>query len=115
MEVDFSTDSLLIAAAVLILVTIIPVKISAGFFGASNNSIGACVIAVVLGTVSAVAALNMFNGFSALILAFVAVSIVYWLILKTSFFASFGLTILVVLTQFGVIQALGNLGVVSIV
>ena len=110
MDIHFSTNSWLIATLVIMAITTIPVKIGAEMFGALNNKLSHCAIAVALGTLAAVLLFEFVGGFLALVLSFVAISIIYWQVLQISFAWSFLFTIVVILIQFAAIQALGKLG-----
>jgi hypothetical protein len=91
--------------------TTIPVKIGADIFGALNNKLKHCAIAVALGTAVAILLLNFVGGFLAIVLSFVAISIIYWQVLQISFIWSPIFTIFVLLLQFAMIQGLGKLGI----
>lgn len=113
MSVTFSTSSWLVATLVIMATTTIPVKIGADLFGALNKDIKHCALAVVLGTIAAVLLVNIFGGFIGLILAFIAISIIYWQILHISFTWSFVFTIIVLIIQFTVVQMLLKIGVMA--
>jgi hypothetical protein len=89
--------------------TTIPVKIGADMFGALNRKFIHCAIAVALGTLSAVMLFMFIGGFLALVLSFIAVSIVYWRVLGISFASSFLFTLFVLLIQFAIIQGIAML------
>jgi len=114
MELFIPTESWLLASVVIILITTFPVKIGATLIGATNTSITSCGISVLLGIASTMVIANNFEGFIALLLVFTSMSIIYWLMLKPSFLASFFLTILVILIQMAVIQGIAKLGIVSV-
>jgi hypothetical protein len=109
-SVNFSTDSWLIITIVLMLITTIPVKLGASILGASYTSMKSSALAVFFGIIAAVACFNLLDGFTSFIVAYAAISIIYWLILKPSFIASFGLTFLVFIIQIGTIQGLVQFG-----
>ena len=110
MEVYFSTDSWWITSLILMLFTTIPVKIAASVFNAPNKKLIYCALAVALGTLSAVLSLHFIGGFTGLIVTFIAISVIYWYILRISFAWSFAFTIFVLVIQFALIQGLGQLG-----
>jgi len=114
MELFIPTESWLLASVVIILITTFPVKIGATLIGASNTSMASCGISVLLGVASTFVIFNYFEGFAALILVFFSMSIIYWLILKPSFVASFFLPILVILIQLAVMQGMAKLGIVNV-
>jgi hypothetical protein len=90
--------------------TTIPVKIGAELFRALNKSMWHCALAVVLGTIAAVLLLNFVGGFLAFISVYIAMSLIYWQILRLSLAWSFVFTLAVILIQFAMVQALGKLG-----
>ena len=110
MEVNFSTNSWWLGTLLIMALTTIPVKIGAELFGASNKDIKYCALAVVLGTISAILIVKFIGGFLALVFIFIAISLIYWQVLKISFVWSFVFTIVVILIQFAVIQGLGQFG-----
>ncbi|HEY5604199.1 MAG TPA: hypothetical protein VIM41_13930 [Gammaproteobacteria bacterium] len=110
MEINFSTNSWLLGTLLIMAITTIPVKIGAGLFGALNKELKHCALAVVLGTISAILIVKFIGGFLALVLTFVAISLIYWQVLQISFAWSFIFTIVVILIQFAVIQGLGKFG-----
>lgn len=111
MGVNFSTNSWWVATLVIMVLTTIPVKIGASMFGALNKDMKHCALAVVLGTASALLIVNFIGGFLALVLTFIAISLIYWKILQISFGWSFIFTLVVMLIQFAMIQGLGEIGV----
>ena len=110
-NINFSTESMLVMTIVLMVITTIPVKIGASIVGASNTSMKASALAVFLGILATALCFTTLSGFTSLLVAYVAISIVYWLVLKPSFIASFGLTLLVFLIQLAAIQGLVNFGI----
>ena len=110
MEVNFSTDSWWLGTLLIMALTTIPVKIGAEMFGALNKELKYCALAVVLGTISAILLAMFVGGFSAFVLTFIAISLIYWQVLQISFAWSFIFTIVVVLIQLAVIQGLGQFG-----
>ncbi len=110
MDVYFSTDSWWLTSLILMLFTTIPVKIAASVFNAPNKKLIHCAVAVALGTVSAVLSLQFIGGFTGLFTSFIAISIIYWYILRISFAWSFVFTIFVLIIQMALIQGLGQLG-----
>ncbi len=110
MELSYSTDSFIVASIILTLITIVPVKIGASFVGAANTSFGASAIAVVLGLIGAFTVFNMLDGLTSIVAAYITISIIYWLVLKPSLIASFGLTVLVMFIQLAIVQGLVKFG-----
>ena len=110
MEVNFSTNSWWLGTLLIMALTTIPVKIGAEMFGALNKELKYCALAVVLGTISAILLAKFVGGFLALVLTFIAISLIYWQVLQISFAWSFIFTIVVLLIQFAVIQGLGLFG-----
>ena len=98
---------------ILMVITTIPVKIGASIVGASYQSMKASALAVFLGIVATALCFTVLSGLTSLLAAYVAISVVYWLVLKPSFIASFGLTFLVFLIQLAVIQGLVNFGMLA--
>jgi hypothetical protein len=107
----FSTDSWLVASLVLMVITTIPVKIVAELFGAHNKQLKHCALAVILGTTATVLLMIFVGGFLGLVLAFGAISAVYWKVLDISLPGSFLFTIVVMITQAAVIQGLLKIGI----
>lgn len=110
MEVNFSTNSWWVATLLIMALTTIPVKIGAEMFGALNKDLKYCALAVVLGTISAILIAKFVGGFLALVLSFIAISLIYWQVLQISFAWSFAFTIVVVLIQLAIIQGIGQFG-----
>ena len=110
MEVNFSTNSWWLGTLLIMAITTVPVKIGAELFGALNKDLKYCALAVVLGTISAILLAKYVGGFLALVLSFIAISLIYWQVLQISFAWSFIFTIVVVFIQFAVIQGIGQLG-----
>ena len=108
---EFSIQSWLIMTLILMVTMTIPVKIGASIVGASHTSMNASALAVFLGLVATALCFTVFSGFTSLLASYAAISIVYWLVLKPSFIASFGLTFLVFLIQLVVIQGLVTFGI----
>lgn len=111
MSFHFSTDSWWVATLVIMTLTTIPVKIGAELFRALNKDIKHCALAVVLGTVASVLLLYFVGGFTAVVLMYIAMSLIYWQVLQLSPGWSFIFTIAVILIQFAMVQALGKLGI----
>ena len=117
MDINFTSDSALAqfaGIAALVLLTVIPVKISATIFNAPNSKLSSCAIAVVLGTVAAIACIAIIQGFIGLVAAYVVVSAIYWKTLQISFVWSFLFTFGVLFVQIGILQALSKLAIISI-
>jgi len=112
-NLNFSTESMLVMTIILMVITTIPVKIGASIVGASYQSMKASALAVFLGIVATALCFTVLSGLTSLLAAYVAISVVYWLVLKPSFIASFGLTFLVFLIQLAVIQGLVNFGMLA--
>lgn len=110
MSYYFSTDSWWVITLVLMLFTTIPVKIGAELFRARNKDMAHCALAVVLGTIVAVLLVRYVGGLSSFTLMYIAMSIIYWLILRLSLVWSFVFTLSVILIQFAMVQALAKLG-----
>lgn len=89
--------------------TVMPIKIAADLFGAENNQIKHCAIAVALEVAAAILLIAVVGGFSAVMLIFVAASAIYWIVLKISFSCSFVFTIFVCIIQLGMLQLLAKL------
>lgn len=68
--------------------TVMPIKIAADLFGAENNQIKHCAIALTLEVLAAILLIVSVGGFSAVMLIFVAASAIYWIVLKISFSCS---------------------------
>ena len=112
-ELNFATDSLIVMGIVLLLTTTVPIKIGAGFVGATKTSFNASGSAALLGLLTAYLSFSLVGGFLGLIVAYVSMSLAYWFVLKPTFIGSFGLTILVLIIQVAIIQAMVNYGVIS--
>lgn len=84
---------------VLFALTIFPVKMGADLFGAPNNAIKHCAITVLLQMAAVVFVLVIAKGFFAAVFMFVAVSMIYWQVLKVSFISSFAFTVFIFLIQ----------------
>jgi len=108
MEVYFSTDSWWVVTLLVMAITTIPVKIGAVMFGALNKDLKYCALAVVLGTLSAILLAKFVGGFLAIVLTFIAISLIYWQVLQISFAWSFIFTIVVIFIQLAVIQGAGH-------
>ena len=104
--VVLSTSSLPIALAVLFLITVVPVKLGAGFVGAMNRGFGAAAIAAALGLIVGLVSLKLFSGLMSLIGAYVGVSLVYYFVLKPTLGGAFGLTFVVLILQGAILQGL---------
>lgn len=112
-NISFSTESMLVMTIILMVITTIPVKIGASIIGASYTSMKASALAVFLGIVATALCFTALSGLTSLLATYVAISVVYWLVLKPSFIASFGLTFLVFLIQLAVIQGLVNFDILA--
>ena len=104
--ISLSTNSLLITFGVLFLVTVIPVKLGASFFGAANQSIGYAAIASAIGLISGVLIIKLVSGFPSVIAAYVLMSLIYLFVLKPSLAGAFGLTFVVLILQAAIVQGL---------
>jgi hypothetical protein len=72
-----------------------------------------CALAVVLGLIASQICLAQLQGGSALFAAYLAMSAVYWIVLRPSVFAALLLPLAVLLIQIAVIQGLLYLGVLA--
>ena len=111
MEINFLTTSWLVATLVLMAITTIPVKIGAELFDAPNKDIKYCALAVVLGTISAVILFKLLGGFLGLVASFIAISVIYYLILQISFAWSFTFTLMVIILQSASVKLLKDIGI----
>ncbi len=104
--ISLSTDSIIVTLGVVFLITVVPVKLGASFVGAMNNSFVAATIAAAFGLGIGAMVLAIFGGFTGVILAYVAVSVAYWVILKPTLGGAFGLTLVIIILQAAILQGL---------
>lgn len=92
-------------------ITVVPVKLAAGFVGAERDTWGTSALAVILGTVAAVVGYKLAGGnIVGLAVAFFALVATYALTLKTSFGGAFGLAFVALLLQIAIVSALASAG-----
>jgi uncharacterized membrane protein YdjX (TVP38/TMEM64 family) len=111
MDFSFITESLASTAyffLVLLLLTVLPVKIGATIFGATNNEFKYCAISVFLGTLFSIMCLTLIGGEGGLLAGYIAVSIVYSRVLGLSLMWSFLFTFGIFLIQMAMVQALSK-------
>ena len=111
MDINFSSDSSLLIVLVLMVITILPVKLGAALFNAGNSKLINCAISVVAGTIATVVSFSIFDGFFALLFAYIGVSMIYWKVLQLSFVWSFLFTFGVLGIQITIFQALGRMAI----
>lgn len=111
MDLNFQTVSMVLFFLVLFSLTILPVKIGATIFGATNNELKLCAISVFIGTFLSMVCLMLIGGFLGLMASYIAVSIVYSRVLGISIMWSFLFTFGVFFIQVGVVQALTKFGI----
>jgi hypothetical protein len=96
---------------ILIAITVLPVKLAAGFVGAERDSWLFSTLAVVLGTVAVFASYKLVGGnLPGIALAFVALLATYAIVLKTTLGSAFGLAVIVLLLQIAIISVLASAG-----
>lgn len=109
MNITFNIISMPIAVLIMLSLTIIPVKIGADLFGAPNNAIKHCVISVLLQMVAVIFLFIIAKGFLMVVFMFVAVSMIYWQVLKISFVSSFVFTMFIFIIQISLMQFLSKI------
>ncbi|MEL0657206.1 hypothetical protein V6257_19495 [Pseudoalteromonas issachenkonii] len=111
MELSFQTESVALLFLVLFSLTVLPVKIGATVFGATNNEFKYCAISVFLGTLIAIICSKLIGGFSGLLAGYIGVSIVYSRVLGLSLSWSFLFTFGILFIQVATVQALTRFGI----
>ncbi len=109
-NLHYSSSSLLVLGVLLLLTTVIPVKLGASLIGAENTTLVSSAFAVFFGVIATAACFYAFPGFAGLLASYVAISVVYWLVLRPSFLGAFLLTFLIVAIQLAVVQGLYKFG-----
>lgn len=101
----------LVALAVVVVVTVVPVMIAARWAHARRRGFLPALAAVVLATVAAHLALSLIgNALIGLLVAFVAACGVYALVLRTSFVAAVGIAVVAMVLQVLIVTGLLWLG-----
>lgn len=109
MNAIFDLLSMPISMLILFALTIFPIKMGADLFGAPNNAIKHCAITLLLQMAAVIFILIIAKGFSAAALMFVAVSMIYWQVLKVSFISSFAFTVFIFLIQIAMLAFIAKL------
>lgn len=95
----------------LVALTVLPVKLAAGFVGAERDTWLVSALAVVVGTVAAVIGYKIVGGnIPGLAVAFLALVASYAMVLKTSLGGAFGLAFVALLIQIAIVMALYSAG-----
>ncbi|MDZ7828385.1 MAG: hypothetical protein U5K33_02490 [Halofilum sp. (in: g-proteobacteria)] len=101
----------LVALAVVIVITVVPVMIAARWAHARRRGFLPALAAVVLATVAAHLSLTLIgDALIGLLIAFVAACAVYALVLRTSFVAAVGIAVVAMVLQVLIVTALVWLG-----
>lgn len=91
--------------------TVLPVKLAAGFVGAERDTWLVSALAAVVGTVTAVIGYKIAGGnIPGLAVGFLALLVSYAVLLKTSLGGAFGLAFVALLIQIAVVTALYSAG-----
>jgi hypothetical protein len=109
MDIILNLLSMPISMLILFALTILPIKMGADLLGAPNNAIKHCAITLLLQMAAVIFILIIAKGFSAAALMFVAVSMIYWQVLKVSFISSFAFTIFIFLIQIAMLAFIAKL------
>lgn len=109
MDIILNLLSMPLSMLILFALTILPIKMGADLLGAPNNAIKHCAITVLLQMAAVIFILIIAKGFSAAALIFVAVSMIYWQVLKVSFISSFAFTVFIFLIQIAMFSFIAKL------
>lgn len=97
------------------MLTVLPVKLAAGFVGAERDSWLVSASAVIVGTVAAVLGYKLAGGnIPGIGVAFLALMVSYAIVLKTSLRGAFGLAFVALLIQIAIVSALASAGFSSL-
>ncbi|OBT10420.1 hypothetical protein A9267_05960 [Shewanella sp. UCD-FRSSP16_17] len=99
---------------ILMLFTVIPVKIGAELFGASNKELKYCVLAVFIGTVLSTICALVIGDLLGLFIAYCVVSMVYSRVFLFSFGTAFVFTFVVFMIQVGLVQMMADIGIFTL-
>lgn len=101
----------LVAVVVMVLITVVPVMIAAGWARARRRGFLPALAAVILATLAAHFSLSLIGSpLLGLLAAFVAACAVYALVLRTSFVAAVGIAVVAMVLQIVIVSALLWLG-----
>ncbi|WP_025820929.1 hypothetical protein [Shewanella marina] len=92
--------------ALMMLLTLIPIKFAAEIVGAQLTSLIACVTAAILAGLCIFVVISFFKGVITLPLIFTGLFIIYWRVLQPTLKGAFMLTCLVALIQVGMLQVM---------
>lgn len=101
--------SMPLSLLILFILTIFPVKMGADLFGAENNAVKRCIIAMLLQMLAVIFLIATTSGFLAFVLIYTVVSMIYWQVLKISFLCSFAFTVFVLVVQFALLHLLSKI------
>lgn len=97
--------------ALIMLLTLIPIKFAAEIVGAQLTSLIACVTAAVLAGLCIFSVISFFKGVIALPLIFSGLFIIYWRVLQPTLKGAFMLTCLVTIIQIGMLQVMEQVAI----
>ena len=93
------------------LLTVVPVKLAAGFVGAERDNFVFCMLAVIVATLLAFGGYKVVGGsLPGLGVAFLGMIIAYSVVLKVQFGSAFGLTVIAFAIQIAIVSALASFG-----
>ncbi|MFN4290323.1 MAG: hypothetical protein ACK4E7_05505 [Permianibacter sp.] len=103
------TNSLLLIAAIVMVVTVLPVYLAARFVNAERATLGWCALAVPVATAGAWLGYQLIGAFFGLLTGFIGMVIGFWIVLRPSMGGAFGMTVFAFILQLALVQFLFKL------
>lgn len=103
---QFQSNSFLLVASIIMVITILPVHLAARFVNAERATLGWCALAVPVATLGAWLGYQVFGSFFGLLTGFIGMAIGFWIVLRPSFGGAFGMTIFAFILQMALLQVL---------